>query len=391
MPVLEDTHRAYILIAPSGHFESHGDQNRLMQPRILYLIGQLRLGGYERQLYYLLQAIDRQRYRPAVAVWNAAQGTAFAEKIKALGVPLYTFSEHLAVHEKMMGLRRLVKALAPEVVHSYSFYTNFPAWWCTLGTNMISIGSIRNNFLSDRQQAGNILGRLSARWPSIQICNSLAAKQAVAEAAGPFKPSRLSVVPNGLDIQHFKATSDLPRTPQLLAVGRLYPQKRWDRLVEAVAQVHKRGLSFRVRHAGEGPLRQALEEQAKGLGVQHLFEFLGVRQDIPNLLAQSTFLVHTADEEGCPNVVMEAMACARAVVATDAGHCPALVEHGKTGFVVKRGDEHNLADCIATLIEHPDLALTMGQTGRVKVEQEFGLNQLVDRTVRTYAEAGWKV
>ena len=77
-----------------------------------------------------------------------------------------------------------------------------------------------------------------------------------------------------------------------------------------------------MRHAGEGPLLPELAAQARDLGVDRLINFLGVRHDIAELLAGSTFLIHTADEEGCPNVVMEAMACGRAVVATDAGDVP---------------------------------------------------------------------
>ncbi len=363
-------------------------QRVCMGTRILYLIGQLRLGGYERQLLYLLQAMDRQRLRPAVAVWNPNQGSTLAAKIQALGIPLYAFNDARRSH-KLFALRRLVRSLEPELVHSYSFYTNFAAWWCTLGTSAISIGSIRNNFVSECRQAGNLLGRLSARWPSNQICNSLAAKQVVDETAGPFKPARVQVVPNGLDIQSFPVTADLPEVPCLMAVGRLYPEKRWDRLVEAVARLQGKGFRFRVRHAGTGPLLEPLIARARQLGVAETIEFLGMRQDIPSLLAQSTALVHTADDEGCPNVVMEAMACARAVVATDAGHCPALIDHGITGFVVARGQDDKLAESIAALLESRQMACAMGRAGRHKAEREFGLPRLVDQTMRAYAEAGW--
>ena len=65
-----------------------------------------------------------------------------------------------------------------------------------------------------------------------------------------------------------------------------------------------------------------LTQQAQALGVADCVEFMGHRDDIPDLLAHATFLVHTSDSEGCPNVVMEAMACGRAVVATDVGDTP---------------------------------------------------------------------
>ena len=137
-----------------------------MNCRLLYLVGQLGLGGYERQLYYLLQAMDRERFRPAVAVWNSAHWDIYASQIRALGVPLFSFPASCSRAAKLTILRRLVRDLAPELLHSYSFYTNFAAWWGTLGSRAIPLGSIRNNFFSERENAGRVLGRLSARWPA---------------------------------------------------------------------------------------------------------------------------------------------------------------------------------------------------------------------------------
>jgi glycosyltransferase involved in cell wall biosynthesis len=182
----------------------------------------------------------------------------------------------------------------------------------------------------------------------------------------------------------------IPATPLLLAVGRLSPEKRWDRLIEVVASVRGKGLAFSVRHAGQGPLLEELQVQAKSLGVDALIQFLGPREDISALLAESSFLIHTADEEGCPNVVMEAMACGRAVLATDSGDIPLLVDDGKTGFVVRRGDNKALVDRLVELVTNPDLCMAMGRNGRMKAEREFDLNPLVTRTLDAYKAAGWK-
>jgi glycosyltransferase involved in cell wall biosynthesis len=357
--------------------------------RILYLVGQLGPGGLERQLYYLILAMNRERYAPAVAVWNYREDDLYAQQLRVLRVPLFSVGNG-SRHQKLRRLRGLVRTLKPEVLHSYSFYTNFAAWWCTRRSQTIPFGSIRNNFFSDRRLAGRVLGRLCARWPAAQICNSLCAKAAVEESPGPFKPTRLLVVTNRLDVASFKVVGSLPDKPMLLAVGRLVTEKRWDRLVDVMALLNKRGISFSVRLVGNGPLRQALEAQAKRVGVEHLIEFLGIRHDVPSLLADSTFLVHTADEEGCPNVVMEAMACGRAVVATDAGDVPCLIDDGITGFIVKRGDNGMLEEQLATLIENRELCRLMGQAGRTKAEEDFGLCKLMDQTFQAYRVAGWK-
>jgi glycosyltransferase involved in cell wall biosynthesis len=117
---------------------------------------------------------------------------------------------------------------------------------------------------------------------------------------------------------------------------------------------------------------------------------IGYTENISGLLANARFLVHTSDSEGCPNVVMEAMACGRAVVATDAGDVPCLIEDGKTGFVVPRGDEAALLARIITLMTDHDLCRRMGEAGRVKAERQFGLDRLVSETLAAYRAMGWK-
>ena len=88
--------------------------------------------------------------------------------------------------------------------------------------------------------------------------------------------------------------------------------------------------------------------------------------------------------------MIEAMVCGRAVVATDVGDVPLLVENGKTGFAVCCGDDAMLVTRLATLITDRDLCRRMGNAGRVKAEQEFGLERLVAETLAAYRAVGWK-
>ena len=200
----------------------------------------------------------------------------------------------------------------------------------------------------------------------------------------------IHVVRNGLDLNRFQTQPIPADRVSLLAVGRLYPGKRWDKLLRCISTLASRGLRFTVNLAGDGPLRAELEAEAKPLVMRGLLKFLGFRQDIPELLARSTFLVHTADAEGCPNVIMEAMATGRAVVATDSGDVPYLVEHGKTGLVVSRRDDSALVEAVERLIVDPVLCEKMGKAGRARSEQEFGLDRLVSETLNAYCVAGWR-
>jgi glycosyltransferase involved in cell wall biosynthesis len=362
-----------------------------MTCRLLYLVGQTGGGGLERQLYHLLQTIDRERYRPAVAVWNPCEDDIYGPRIRALGIPLHAFPRQFSAAAKLEKFRRLVRELKPEVVHSYSFYTNFAAYWAARGTQAVALGSIRSNFTLEKKAAGLWLGGLSSRWPRNQISNNFMAAETIRRSRSLFVPKRVSVVPNGLDLELFRG---FPLATEervcILGVGSLLPAKRWDRLLVAALEVKRRGLNCSIRIAGDGPLRGSLEQQAQCLGLTDCIEFVGAAHNIPELLAHARFLAHTSDNEGCPNVVMEAMACERAVVATDAGDVPQLIEDGKTGFVVRRGDDAMLVARMVTLITDHQLCQRMGAAGRARAERDFGLDRLVAETLAAYQDAGWR-
>jgi glycosyltransferase involved in cell wall biosynthesis len=362
-----------------------------MRSRFLYLVGQLTGGGLERQLGYLLKAMDRERYQPAVAVWNFSEDDVYVPKLRALNIPLYGFSNMPSAPAKLRAFQRLVRQLKPEVVHSYTFYTNFAAYWSVRGTTSLPVGSIRCDFNFEMSACGPYLGRLSARWPRDQISNSSLAAETARRWRGPFVPRRLFVVHNGLDLgQFYNAPPTSNGKISIVGVGSLTSRKRWDRLLGAARELKRSGHDFSVRIVGDGPLRESLKDQAKVLGVADRVQFIGYYEDIPALLTNATFVVHTSDGEGYPNVVMEAMACGRAVVATDAGDVPSLIEDGKTGFIVRRGDDATLCSRMETLMTNHDLCHRMGEAGRAQAERLFGLDRLVSETLAAYRAMGWK-
>ena len=357
--------------------------------RVLYLVGQLQPGGLERQLFYLLRGMDRESYKPVVVVWNFCRNDIYADEIGRLGIPIYYFSEKASRGEKLKAMRDLLRQLNPEVVHSYSFFTNFAAQWAAWGTRTVPIGSVRSDIFWAKEKSGHLLGRLSARWPSFQIYNSYSSAKNARESKGVFLPKEIFVVPNGLDVNQFAGLfKSIPDTAIILGVGSLYAVKRWDRLLRAAADIKCKGLEYKIKIVGDGPLRRVLQQQTEDFDISDCVEFLGHRQDIPSLLSSARFLVHTADSEGCPNVIMEAMACGRPVVAMDAGDIPVLIDNGKTGFVVPQGDQESLIQRILELLQNHSTCLQMGTAAREKAEREFGIERLVKETMEVYREVG---
>ena len=139
--------------------------------------------------------------------------------------------------------------------------------------------------------------------------------------------------------------------------------------------------------AGAGPLRPALEDRARKMGVSGAVEFLGVRDDIPRLMRRSSVFVRPSSLEGMPLTVLEAMASGLPVVATPAGGTPELLEDGKDGFLFPVGDHGALAHSITRLLDDRDFAAEMGRHGRRTVEDGYTWDQVVERTEEVYRRA----
>jgi glycosyltransferase involved in cell wall biosynthesis len=323
-------------------------------------------------------------------VWNYSENDIYVNEIKSLGIPLHFFPSGMSRLKKLQALHDLTQRLKPEIIHSYSFYTNFAAHWAAQGMKTVAVGSLRGDFHRAKQDSGPLLGCLSARWPQNQISNSVSSAEKAQHSGWLCRPKRVFVVRNGLDLQRFHCSNtSAGQEASMAAVGSLIPVKRYDRLLRIVQQVKNRGWRCKVRIAGEGHLQTSLEKQARDLDLAGNIDFIGMSLNVPKLLTDSRFLMHTSEAEGQPNAVMEAMACGRPVVAMDSGDISTLVENGKTGFVVAAGDETSFVDKVCKLLADDDLCNQMGLAGRAKAEREFGLDRLLSETLDAYRMAGW--
>ncbi|HET7477334.1 MAG TPA: glycosyltransferase [Dermatophilaceae bacterium] len=189
------------------------------------------------------------------------------------------------------------------------------------------------------------------------------------------------LVPHGVDLDAF-AVSPVregdPAPVRLLAVGRLVEKKGFDVLVAAVRSIRR---DVRVRIVGTGPLHDRLAEQIRAAGLADRVQLAGrqTHATLPVAYAAADIVVvpsvtdRDGDRDGLPNVVLEAMASGRPVVASDLAAIPAAVQDGTTGLLVPAGDPGALAEALTTLIDDPGLRASMGWAGRKVVEADYDL------------------
>lgn len=211
------------------------------------------------------------------------------------------------------------------------------------------------------------------------------------------RDDKIKVLYSGIDVADFNP-SNLP-APQdgvvhVATVGRLTGKKGIIYGLRAVQKVLQAGYGMRYTIVGEGMLRPELEdfiaqnnlsEYVVLAGWKSNAEVLDLLKNIHILIAPS-ITTDDGDQEGIPNILKEAMAMGKPVIATDHSGIPELVEDGTSGFIVPERDVGALADRLVYLINHPEKWPDFGQAGRARIENDYDINKLSRRLVSYYDE-----
>ncbi len=210
------------------------------------------------------------------------------------------------------------------------------------------------------------------------------AQQQLLEASYGVAPGNIDVIPNAIDRPFFLDSAYQPskKPLQLLYVGRLSKQKRVDRLLAAMTEVT---VPVTLRIVGGGELEPELREQAKALGLQNV-TFEGVKKDAGLRAAYraADALVITSDLEGCPLVVLEAMAMKLPVIGTDVMGIRELVQH--VGILASEPFERNLAAAMNQLGNDKSLLLKLSAQSAAHA-QNYTWTNLLRRLSKSYREA----
>ncbi len=182
---------------------------------------------------------------------------------------------------------------------------------------------------------------------------------------------KIMMIENGVG-DEFLSIAAMREVPEkvinLLTIGSLIPRKGMLHILEALAKLPEK-YAFILRLAGDGPLREQLENKARDLGIDKQVEFLGSvdAEKIPVLLKQADLFVLASHWEGRPNAVLEAMAAGLPVIAADIDGVNELVVEAKTGLLFRDGDSDALRSCIEHIMDNPVQAAAYGQAGSLKI------------------------
>lgn len=347
---------------------------------ILYVITELFRGGAEKNLCYLARAL-REKYRVGV-VCLYGEGR-IAEELREAGVDVRCIEFRRPW--QLYRIRRLIKHIRefqPDILHTFLFHANIVGRYAGWRSGVpVVISSVR---VAERERRYHLtVDRWTNGLVDMEVCVSKAVERFTTEEAG-IPESKLAVIPNGIDVSAYEIEPFPGGQPVVTFVGRLHAQKGVDILIRAAGKILRNipGTTFSI--VGEGPEKKALRNLAAREGVSEHIRFTGFVGNVGRVLAASHLLVLPSRWEGMPNVALEAMACARPVVASNVDGCSELVADGKTGLLISPEDPDALADAVLEILQSPERAKAMGQAGRSRVEKEFGVSKMANAYEELY-------
>ncbi len=371
--------------------------------RVAIIITGLNTGGAEIMLLKVLERLDRQRFVPHVISLTTLGG--LAPRIAALGIPVEAVGMKPGIPNLLDFFRlvRMLKRLNPDVVHTWMYHADLLGGLAARLAGISAIGwCIRNSNL-DRDKTKlstravvSLCASISKWVPSRILSCSEKARQ-VHVACG-YAAEKMVVVPNGFDLTRFKPDNDarhqiraeLGITDQTLLVGligRFDPQKNHAGFFEAAGVLYRHMPQVYFVLAGQGIDigNAALMQTITQAGVLANTHLLGLRNDIPELMAALDVLASSSYGEAFPNVLGEAMACGVPCVVTDVGDSAYIV--GDTGRVVASGDMAGLAAALEELLALPPAEKSvLGEQARARVAEHFEIGMVIRQYEVFYGE-----
>jgi len=366
----------------------------MIRPLIVHIIYSLDIGGLEMVLVNLINTLPKDSFRHKIIALTHANSV-MIEKIQVPDIEVFCLykpkGNHPKIHLKIAGI--LFK-LRPEIVHTYNITAlefQFIAWLLLVpkrihaehGRDILDIDGSNTKY----QWLRRILNPFTHTWVPVskELNDWLIETVRISQ-------DKVQFIYNGIDLDKFQPRPETTNSNKLIrigTVGRLAPVKDQRTLVQAIALLFEQAPhiadKLEVIIVGEGEMRQTLQNAIEENNLQNCVHLLGARTEVEQLLQTFDVFVLPSLTEGIALTLLEAMAKALPVVATNSGGNPELITEHKNGRLFPVKASQALADILQDYIEKPQLRQQHGKEGRKKVEQLFSLQKMADSYFMLYS------
>lgn len=364
--------------------------------RIAHCIHGVGLGGAQQVIKFIVAGSDPQRFEHFV---YASQSGVFHRQIEGAGATVRILPRHLPKFDPfwVRRLRRAMREDEIDVVHTHLFGDSLHGYLAAQSDRRPVVMTLHNT-----AESRSPLQRRGYRWLIDRCritvaCAEFVRRSFLADAG--VEPGAIRAIPNAIDLPPAadpEAARSLvverlgvrPGAVVLVGIGRMVPQKAFDALIDACAALRRQTeTDFQLVLFGEGELLADLRAQAARAGLEQTVIFAGFRPDVRELLPGIDAVVFSSLQEGLPIAMLEAMASARALVATRVGGIPEAVDDDVEALVVPPQDAAALQHALHRAITEPELRRRLGEAARQRFERDFAAERMVASYEDLYREA----
>lgn len=356
--------------------------------KITFLTGSLVSGGVEVLLLTMAQKFQERGYQvQLISISGGRLIDDFRKKINLLHI------YHKGVSDDIFSLRHIgwclkrLEGFQPDILMVFQFRPFLPG---LIAGTLAGVPVM----LKSENVSSDIAGPFIERQMTIleeMYDRVIAVSEAVKRRLHWLKDDKCKVIfGTNVETQVFskikinKVTDDRPL--EFLTVARLAPEKGIEYLLEAADAVIKKGCKVHFSIVGEGKLHDSLIDLRDSLGLREHVEFLGYRNDIPDLLGKCDGFILPSLIEGLPLVIMEAMMAGRCVIATAVDGTPEIITHMENGLLVEPRNVEQLTSAIEMLSSNPELIPKLGEQARKKAQADLNADTMMDQLEALFQE-----
>ncbi len=379
--------------------------------KILRVIARLNIGGPAHHVVLLSNALNDERWESLLVVGKPAPSEGDASYLlgerpcRTVTVP--ELQRSLNPFKDMAACWKLLRILLkerPDILHTHTAKAGTLGRCAGIAYRLITGRSLKTVHTFHGHVLQGYFHPMATRfflgverWLARRTDRLITVSHAVREELLGFRigePSTIRVIRLGLDLRPLLGLKEAVRENPIRIgfVGRLVPIKNPGLFLESIRRLRNADSlpSIDVMIAGDGELRTSLEEASRSLGLKDIIRFAGWERDLPSLYSSLDIVCLTSRNEGTPVSLIEALAAARPVIATDVGGVRELLGEGGAaqdnregfricphGLLVRSDDPDGFARALRFLIQQPQLRLQMGRSGRAFVQDQFLTERLV--------------
>lgn len=352
------------------------------RPKLCIVIPSLNVGGTERQVRHLVEGLAPEFQIDVVCTREPG---AWAKHVQPYAEVFALGFRSGWDHRLLFRLSSHFKKRKPDIVQTFLFGFDFAANVAARRAGVPVIVSSRRERATWKKSRHVWIQKRANAFTDAIVANSAAVAAFCAEQEGA-PLDRYTVIHNAVVMEDdppppMEARTDMtvPRSVPLIGmVANFAPEKDHELFVEMAGRVRAQRPDAHFALIGDGPLRPAIQRRVVDTGLADAFRFPGTKDRLRPYYEAMDIVMLTSTTEGLPNVVLEAMACGRPVIAPAVGGIPEAIEDRVTGVLVASREPGDFAAAALNLVNHPDQAARIARQAAISARERFSLPAMIE-------------